>query len=191
MIGGIMLVFMFGIHLLDPSDLEGRLYPGHRDTPENNCSGKDLDDHVLIFLGNHLATGVIKQFPATVLAEGGRPWLFLEKNEDGSVAISLDLRGQSGTPLAQMVHGTFTVNPHHQLKIHRSDRSHLTVLGHSGSMALEVAFLNAHALWIDLVSHGQSQMGKLIGQRASCVVLANGIETAFQLNQAIDLASFQ
>jgi len=129
------------------SRLEGRLYPAGEAIPKHGCELPDKKDELVVFLGSAIA--VAESLPATVIQINGFDVLKMDKSEDGSLAISLEVRGEDGNIIAKIDRGEFLVNKNNHLQMKRADRSSLKVIDQKGRTVLNMRYFNKHAMWID------------------------------------------
>lgn len=143
---------------LELNDSQGILYPGHNPIPDNACS-RHFPNALYVFLGGQVAA--IQKFPRPVFRNKGVDVLTIDKNEDGSLAISLDVRSPNGDVIARIQRGKFIVNKNNSLTMHREDWSHLVVEDQKGDIALNVKYFNPKAVWISFKSNEIEAIGDL------------------------------
>jgi hypothetical protein len=151
---------------LELNALSGRLYPGNEESPKNACGVTVDQDTLMLFLGSMIA--IPKTFPATVIRVNGYNLLTLDRNDDGSLAVSLEIRSPDGKIIVLMKDGEFLINQNNFLSKHRKDRSSLEVIDQNGSTALSMRFLNPQAMWIDATFSGVGFRGSVTGSKALC-----------------------
>ena len=143
----VLITYQFEIQV-GLSKLDGRLYPSNEPLPVKGC-GKIEDDTLAIFIGKFEA--LTREFPHTVLKVKGNNALVLNRSEDGSIALSLDIRDADNKIITQFTDGEFTVNQNNILKMRRKDRSSLQVIDQYGVEVLNVRYFNSQAIWIDAI----------------------------------------
>lgn|SRR5574340_72547 len=129
------------------SQLEGRLYPAGETIPTHGCELRDKKDPLVVFLGSAIA--VAESLPATVIKINGFDVLKMDRAEDGSLAISLEVRSEDGNIIAKVDRGEFLVNKNNYLQMMRTDRSSLKIIDQKGRIVLNMRYFNKHAMWID------------------------------------------
>jgi len=146
--------FLFWLYLgqeeYELSLLEGKLYPANEPTPSHSC-GKIEDTEIIVFLGTNAA--ITKIFPHTILKIKGKERLMVNKEPDGSLAITLDVFSQDGRIVTRIEDGKFLINPNNALPNKRKDASSLQVFDQYGTQVLNMQYLNRQAIWIDAVLH--------------------------------------
>ena len=130
----------------DLHSLEGTLLPGNEPfTIPAACSKMGLpDDTVFLFMGNFISPAYI--FPHTVLRVFGEKALVIDRNTDGSVAISLRVLSRDGRVIAKIEKNRFIVNQNNILKMRREDKSSLSVLDEYGRQVLSIRYLSPKAI---------------------------------------------
>lgn len=104
----------------------GWLMPADDHDPIDPCAGPFTPpDALRIHLGNIMAYGT--NFPYPILAVDGKKELFVNRDEKGRVAISLDVRSADERIIATILNGHFTVNVNNSLDMQRPDKSTLIV----------------------------------------------------------------
>lgn len=145
---------------------EGKLYPADDPIPKNGCSGIAKDTSSFLFMGSE--TAIINKFPKTLIRKLGNDILVLDKNKDGSLAISLDVRSKNGDIIVQMIRGEFTINQTNRFKMERGDRSSLKVNDQKGNIALDVKYFNPRAIWINFNTDNIDIRGKIDEISGNC-----------------------
>jgi hypothetical protein len=130
--------------------LKGRLYPANDPMPAHACGHIDKDE-VVIFLGSNIV--VTRQFPHAILIVDGKSRLEVNRDDDGSIAISLDVLSDDGKVVARILNGQFTINQNNALDLTRKDRNSLEVVDQSGTQVLSMRYINPQVMWIDAVLH--------------------------------------
>lgn len=170
--------FVFWLNLgqeeYELSLLEGKLYPANEAIPENDCEGLINKDSLMMFMGPFIA--VSNKFPTTIVEINDYPFLSMDKHEDGSLAISMEIRSDDGRIIVQVVRGMFTINPNNYIRKARKDRSSLEVTDQYGQRVLNARFFNPRAIWIDASLPELGWEGKFPDSPAnqSCLGSQNG-----------------
>ena len=122
--------------------LHGLLIPAHDSNPPNSCrlSGDELG----IYLGNDLAVKA-DRFPVTIIRVAGKPTVVLDRDPNGWLVLSVDVRSADGRIIASLNRNEFTVNQNNYLSMERDDRSSLSVIDQDGNEALHARYLNRNA----------------------------------------------
>lgn len=137
-----------GQKALELSRLEGRLYPANEPTPQNPCQGSVNDDHLVVLLG---ADAVLAdKFPVSILNVEGTDRLVLDRERDGSIAVSVDILKDDGGVLVKIAKGAFVV-PDGPLYKQRKDPNTLQVTDPSRTQLLIMRFINGNTILIDAV----------------------------------------
>ena len=98
----LLLIVMFGAiwalsssiqMTVDLERLHGRLIPADDPTPSNSCREIIKNDSLVAFLGNIVA--VSQSLPATVLRINDKNALTLNRNEDGTIGLSLRIEDEN------------------------------------------------------------------------------------------------
>ena len=132
----------------DLSRLEGRLYPADEPTPENPCGGIAQQGQVVVLLG---ADAVLADaFPVSILNVDGKDRLVLDREGDGSIAVSLDILRDDGGILVKIAKGEFVI-PQSPLYKQRKDPNTLQVTDPSRTQVLIMRYINNRTLLIDAV----------------------------------------
>lgn len=128
--------------------LDEWLRPGSAPAPPSACNSSAPlpPDAVAIYLGNsRLATGG-NPFPWAVIVPQDRrirkPILAIERDEEGRIAIDLDVRGKDGRIIARLVRNHFVVNRNNILSKSSPDESTLIVTNEEGNDVLTLKYLN-------------------------------------------------
>ncbi len=139
-------------------DFQGQLYPRNEAIPANACSRMVSGDPFLVFMGPMV--GAINQFPKSVFRFRGIDILSFDKEADGSIAVSLDVKSDDGKVIAQFKRGKFLINKNNILTKDRQDRSTLRVVDQNGKTVLDLDFFNPKAMRINLITNGLALGGK-------------------------------
>jgi hypothetical protein len=121
--------------------LAGTLFPANEPDPKHSCPTGD--DEVTLYIGDSGITA--HHFPLTVLAVADKPAIVIDRDADGTMALSVDIRSQDGKIIASIDKNKFTVNPNNSLSMKRPDRSSLLVVDQYGSTALNAHYVNRHS----------------------------------------------
>jgi hypothetical protein len=150
-VGSVVLVYEIQ-ESAELSRFQGFLFPANDANPSNVCrpEGKEL----AVYIGS-LAV-LAKEFPVSIITIHRKPALILDRLDDGSLAISLDVRSEDGRLIVRIDKNRFIVNQNNFLSMSRRNRSTLIVTDQRGAEVLNVRFTNPHTLWIDaqLLSEG-------------------------------------
>jgi hypothetical protein len=131
------------------SGLGGRLYAADETTPANPCGESITDTEFVVLLGaNAVKTS---SFPLTILNVDGQDRLVLERGDDGSIAVTVDIVSDDGSVIIRMTKGNFTIVPRDHRPMDRKDRNSLQVTDPSLTQMLTIRYVNRHTLWIDAV----------------------------------------
>ena len=134
--------------------LEGRLYPANDPTPPNVCDDRPetragLNDVVVLF-GSDAA--VIGKFPYSLISVRDKNVFVVDRNEDGSIVLSLDVLDADGKVIVTIDHGRFQINPNNYLpKKFRPDRYTLVITDQYKTQVLKFRYLNKNAISVDAV----------------------------------------
>jgi hypothetical protein len=131
--------------------LRGWLYPDNDPFPSTNVCSKVLSKNGLLVFFSPDWVGGGDRFPHTILRVKGKDIIFLDRRDDGSLGISLDVFGQDGTIIAKIEKGRFSVNQNNILEMIRTDRSSLRILDQTGTQILSIRYFNPQAIWVDAV----------------------------------------
>ena len=111
------------------------------DPAENPCVGPlEPKDVLKIHLGKIMAYG--SGFPYPILAVNGKKELFVDRDDKGRVAISLDIRSSDERIIATIEKGKFTINQNNFLDMEHPDRSTLIVRDQYKKQVLNVRYKN-------------------------------------------------
>lgn len=128
------------------SSLHGTLIPANDPLPPNPCP-RVPENALLIYMG--FATSWVTQFPHTIIEVDETPRLVVDRNQDSSIAISLEILGADGKVIAELNKNEFAVSPHSYFRMERKDRSSLVVFDDFKNEVLNVRYLNPKAIWIN------------------------------------------
>jgi hypothetical protein len=130
------------------AELDGRLYPADETTPANPCGESITDTEFVVLLGaNAVKTS---SFPLTILNVDGQDRLVLERGDDGSIAVTVDIMSDDGSVIIRMTNGNFAIVPSdHPMK--QKDRNSLLMTDPSLTQMLTIRYVNRHTVWIDAV----------------------------------------
>lgn len=169
--------------------LANRLFPGSDPTPANTCQDASAGA-MLFFIGENGNAAIVRKFPYVAIAviskhdvpECRRPCPVLsidKKPGDESIYVVMDVRDKDNKVIVQLDSDGFHVNPNNYYKMHRSDRSSLTVTDQENNQVLDVHYVNPQAITVDGVLHVHGQEVRLArrGLSNSCFAVAlNGDE---------------
>ena len=146
------------------------LRPANEPIPNNACSSLVNETSSIVFLGPMPA--VIRKFPKTIIRKLDQDILVVDKNDDGSLAVSLDIRNKNGDLIVQIIRGEFTTNPNNLFKMERyNDRSRLMIKDTKGNIALDLHFFNPHAMWLNFMTDKIAIQGERINSSGGmCLV---------------------
>ena len=130
------------------SQLHGWLYPSSDPIPPNRC-GEIPKDSLAVFLGSSVA--LTRDFPHTVLTLKDEDIIILDKHDDGSLAISMNVRSEDGRVIAKFEKGEFIINQNNFLEMRRSDRSSLQIIDQHNNEVLNVRYFNPQAISISVM----------------------------------------
>lgn len=138
----------------DLSQEKGKIYPANEPLPTSHaCDRIQTPDSLLVFMGK-AGIGLANKFPMTVFRRMGNDLLTIDRNPDGSMAISLEIRGRDGNLIARMKRGEFKISKSDTFDIDRPDYDRLTVSDKKGITVLDLRYFNPRAVWINFVSEG-------------------------------------
>jgi hypothetical protein len=177
---GILVLFgsaMWGTHTmkyqLELSRLGGTLYAANDpDMLTGPCAPKG--DEVALYVGtNAVQTNL---FPLTIIRISKVPAVVLDRNSDGSMALTMDVRSDDGKLIARLDRGTFTVNPNNYFSMKRKDRSSLLVVDQNGEEALNARYANPHFFLLSAQLHSGGRRVNLrqMGAVGNCFVIPKG-----------------
>ena len=152
---------------IDLARLHGRLMPSDDPTPSNSCQEVIKDDSFVAFLGDLVA--VSQTLPATVLRINDKDALTLNRNEDGTMGLSLRIEDQDKKIIVLIENGEFKINPNNIFKMERPDYSTLKVIDQFGTIVLNVRYINKRAMWVDAKIAGVTLDGSHTLPWAICV----------------------
>lgn len=153
-------------HKYELSLSEGRLYPANEDVPIIHCPVDD--DTYLLFLGSN-GIAYTKVFPRPVIRVRDVNILAIDKNADGSLAVSAIIKGQDGKLLAEIKRGEFIIAPGHIFKKERPSLSQLRITDQFGDVVLDIKFFNPRAMWITFKSYGFDFHGSKLQNNQTCL----------------------
>lgn len=164
-IGAILWVRMEA-HKYELSLWEGRLYPANEDVPVVHCP---VDDNtLLLFLGSN-GIAFAKAFPRPVIRVRDVDVLTIDKNEDGSLAVSAIIKRDDGKILAEIKGGQFILAQGHIFKKERPSVSQLRITDEFGDIVLDINFFNPRAMWITFKSYGFEFHGSKLQNNQTCL----------------------
>jgi hypothetical protein len=136
----------------------GRLSPANDPTPVIPCGQLGIGD-VAIFLGTNV--GIAKQFPYVVVRLNNQDRLVLNREPDGTIGLSVDIRSDDGKIIARLMNGKFEINEHNTLNRVHTDQSTLEVVDQYGDNVLHVRYLNPHAISLQAILRYSELKGPL------------------------------
>jgi hypothetical protein len=120
--------------------LGGRLVPANDPNPSSFCSPEG--NEIALYLGTNAVRA--EDFPLTLIKISDTPVAILDRNEDGTLALSLDVRSADNRLIARLDKGTFTINQNNYFSMKRKDRSSLVVVDEYGAEVLNARYANPH-----------------------------------------------
>ena len=144
-----------------------RLYPANEPVPQIHCPGID-DDTLLLFLGSN-GIAFTKAFPRPVIRVRGVDILTIDKNDDGSLAVSALIKREDGTIMAEIKRDEFILAQGHIFKKERLSLSQLRVTDEFGEIVLDLHFFNPRAMWITFNSYGFKFHGSKMQNNQTCL----------------------
>ena len=130
------------------SRLEGRLYPANEPTPQNACQDSVKEDQLVVLLGADAVLAA--KFPVSILKVEGTDRLVLDRERDGSIAVSVEILRDDGGVLIKIAKGEFVI-PESPLFKQRKDPNTLQVTDPSRTQLLIMRFINAKTMLLDAV----------------------------------------
>jgi hypothetical protein len=127
----------------------GWLIPASDPMPSAGDCGPAPDDALMLFIGNSVIKA--RTFPHPVLSVDGRGLVVLDKKEDGSVALTMDVLSTNGKIVARIEKNEFILNQNNYLRMKRPDLSSLTVEDQTGKQVLSARYLNSRAFKVEAV----------------------------------------
>jgi hypothetical protein len=122
--------------------LNGRLLPANDPMPTTQCGPPSKDQYVVALNGGgHMFT----KFPHTILVYNGNKAVWLDKKQDGSIALYIDIRDQDGRILIRIDKDGFVVHPGSNLFARRPDKNSLVIQNDFGVDVLSVRYANPQA----------------------------------------------
>jgi len=128
---------------------EGRLYPANEPTPPNPCRDSIQENDLVVLLGANAIRA--DRFPLSIISVGGEDRLVLDRKDDESILISLDILDEGGSVLLRTTKGEFKIKPESLDSNKRKDRNSFEVTDSTGTQILTMRYVNKHTLWIDAV----------------------------------------
>jgi len=133
----------------DELPFEGRLYPANEPTPPNPCRDSIRENDLVVLLGASAVRA--DRFPVSIINVGGEDRLVLDRVDDGSIAISLDILEEDGDVSIRITQGKFSIRPNNLHAHNRKDRNSLEITDPSGTQILTMRYVNKHVLVVDAV----------------------------------------
>jgi len=131
--------------------LNGKLLPASDPMPTNTCGHPIQSNDVVLFLGTNAM--VTNKFPHTVVKVHGKDAVSLDRIEDGSLVLSVDMRDASNRIVARLNKNGFVVNSNYPLFMLRPDKSTVIIEDQFGEEMLHARFLNRQAFSLSGVLH--------------------------------------
>ncbi len=122
--------------------LNGKLLPASDPMPPNICHQIQSND-VAVFLGTNAM--VTNKFPHTILQVQGQSVVSIDRLENGSVVLSVEMRDTSNRIIARLNKNGFVVNSSYALYMLRPDKSTIIIEDQYGKEVLNARFLNRQA----------------------------------------------
>lgn len=169
------------------SSLEGELFPASEPDPQP-CVHQD-EKYMVYFPEPNLAV-TASRLPLTIFRSisDGKRVAWIDKKEDGSLALSIDIRSDDSKLIVRMEKNSYVVNHSNYLQIYRRndarDRSTLSVTDQSGEEVLKVKFLNPHvfAISADMKVQGRELKTSKLKILNGCLAIQKGPEGAGALD---------
>jgi hypothetical protein len=124
-----------------------KLVPASEPMPPNSCPS-NLPGDVFIFLGDHGNAAVMNQFPNTILRVKGNDVITIDRGDEGSLVLSVDMRDASGRMIASLGKNGFVVSKTYELYMLRPDLSTVLIEDAYGKELLRAKFINPKAFVI-------------------------------------------
>lgn len=122
--------------------LNGRLFPANDQTPQSTCPAPPKDAYVVVINGGgHVFT----TFPHSILIFHNQQTVWLDRRQDGSIALFIDIRDQGGKIVVRIDKDGYFVQPGAKLYPRRPDKSSLIIQNEYGNSVLSVRYVNPHA----------------------------------------------
>jgi hypothetical protein len=138
------------------SELGGVLTPADDPDPSTPLCAAGFKDDLKIYLGDGMAhvmrggfpfypIGTIKQTPEGTLKT---PLVTIDKDEDGNIVVTADVRNMELKRVALVDRNTFEISESKIFRTHRErpDKHTLDIYDEYGNEALYVRYLNSHAV---------------------------------------------
>ncbi len=156
--------------------LHGGLVPANDPDTPNLCNL--VDDELGLYFGNMQVKAC--RFPLTVIRIAGKPAVVMDRNADGSLSLSLDVRSKDGRIIAKLDKNVLTINQNNYLSMERKDRSSLSVTDQNGREVLRARYLNRRAFKLSayLISDGRTVDLSTIPISGLCLGIEHGPEGA-------------
>ena len=152
-VGSGLLLICAALYWLDSTRyelpiVEGRLYPANEPMPSNPCRDSVLESDLVVLLGVNAVR--VDTFPLSLVNVEGQDRLVLDRGDNGSIVVSLDILKDDGGIDIRFTKGDLAVSNNHVPK-RRKDRNSLEITDSSGTQILKMRYANKHTLWIDAV----------------------------------------
>jgi hypothetical protein len=128
--------------------LQGRLFPANDPTPNGGCDPPPSNDEYIVVING--AGHIFKRFPKKILILNHKDAIWLDKREDGSIALFIDIRDEAGRIAIRLDKDGYA--PGQAAKLlppRRPDRSSLIIQNEYGDDVLSVKELNPQAFEVN------------------------------------------
>lgn len=129
------------------SQMYGVLFPANDPDPADKSVCAVAENEVGLYLGNYSVKTA--KFPVTAIQIAGKPAVVMDRNPDGSMVLSINIRSADGKVIAMIDKNHFIVNPNDSLSMKRSDRSTLELMDQFGTEVLNARYLNKKSFRLD------------------------------------------
>lgn len=141
--------------------LNGQLFPANDQMPKTLCGAPPKDSYLVAVNGDgHMFT----KFPHVILFFHRQKTLWLDKREDGSIALFVDLKDPDRRIAVRIDKDGFFIHPGTKFFARRPDKSSLVIQNEFGENVLSVRYVNPQAFEIT------ENLGGRLGPRVGCVV---------------------
>jgi hypothetical protein len=124
--------------------LTDKLIPASDPTPANTCHDAYPDD-VFVFFGSNGNASFTDKFPHTILQVRGRKIISIDRTENNSLTLSVDIRDSSNRIIARLNREGFAVSHNYDWYLLRPDESTVVVEDEYGNDVVRARFLNPRA----------------------------------------------
>jgi len=122
------------------SELGGILIPANDPEAASPC-GILNPDELALYVGNMAAKA--HRFPLTVLKIAQRPAIVIDRNQDGSINLSMDVRTRDNRVVLRINRNGFEIAPGNYLAMKRPDRSTIIIEDPYGNKMM-IRYMNQH-----------------------------------------------